>query len=294
MTKFKTKKNYSKAINQVAQYVDQNYEQKLTLASMAMVANISEFHFSRIMQTCTGETPSKFLKRHRLYQAYKQLKSDSQADILNIALNVGYENHASFSRAFRKYFGMSPKDVSQKKHALIKPFIMSTSSDHKIIVTPDIVHLGGFTCYGSEVSGYADRSYVEAAGPVFKKLISLLFENNISLIGKRIGGIPLDNVREIEHDQCCFAAVIKSVDDLSHLNLHTYTFESGAWAIFNHIGPYSTLWQTWNRAYLNWIIGLGVPLRDAPAFEIYEHSPDTAEDERLTQIYIPIATINED
>ena len=52
------------------------------------------------------------VNHQRLQLAYKQIKASPSIDILNVALSVGYETHSSFSRAFRKYFGVTPKDLA--------------------------------------------------------------------------------------------------------------------------------------------------------------------------------------
>lgn len=54
-----------------------------------------------------GITPMVYVARWRMYLASKLLK-DSQLGIEQIAIQVGYENVAAFSRAFKRYIGLSP------------------------------------------------------------------------------------------------------------------------------------------------------------------------------------------
>ena len=58
MVNAQTRVNYAKSINAVAHFIDQYYEKKITLADLAGIANISEFHFGRILQSCIGESPT--------------------------------------------------------------------------------------------------------------------------------------------------------------------------------------------------------------------------------------------
>jgi AraC family transcriptional regulator len=66
--------------------------------------------------------------------------------------------------------------------------------------------------------------------------------------------------------------------------------KSGLYAVFAHKGSYSSLWQTWNAAYRNWLPNSGYQLTDVFPFEIYIVDPRTArrEENLLTEIYLPI------
>lgn len=288
--KTQTSINYSKVINAVANYIDQHHGDKITLEELAGVANISKFHFARILQSCTGETPGEFLQHHRLREAYKLINASGNADIIDIALSVGYENHSSFSRAFRKYFGISPKQAS---HVEIN---FSSRDDRKKNNTSDgntlhplYVELDTFSCYGLQVNGFSERSFITSAKPAFATLLEMLSENAISLHDKHIMGINLDNISVVEHKQCRFVAGVKSANNLSHLGLERFAIEKGSWAVFDHVGSYDTLWQTWHKIYSNWVVRQGVLLRDAPSFEIYAHRPEVPDPKRLTKIHIPVA-----
>lgn len=64
---------------------------------------------------------------------------------------------------------------------------------------------------------------------------------------------------------------------------------SGRWAVFQHVGPYDTLWQTWQAAYRDWLPTSGHELRDAIPFEDYVDDPSQIAPEKLrTEIFIPI------
>jgi AraC family transcriptional regulator len=67
------------------------------------------------------------------------------------------------------------------------------------------------------------------------------------------------------------------------------TLLGGRWAVFQHVGPYDTLWQTWQAAYRDWLPTAGYELRDAVPFEDYIDDPSQVASEKLrTEICIPI------
>ena len=64
----------------------------------------------------------------------------------------------------------------------------------------------------------------------------------------------------------------------------------GKYAISTHRGPYEGLADTYARLCGQWLPAAGYELRSAPAFELYRNSPqDTARDDLLTDIYLPVA-----
>jgi AraC-like DNA-binding protein len=54
-----------------------------------------------------GQPPMQYLARWRMQVAAERLR-DTDAKILEIALDVGYESEAAFSRAFRRLVGVAP------------------------------------------------------------------------------------------------------------------------------------------------------------------------------------------
>jgi AraC family transcriptional regulator len=66
---------------------------------------IVSFPFSNAV----GETPKRHVDRLRLERAAYKL-AITEESVLEIALDVGFKNHETFSRAFKRAFGYSPKD----------------------------------------------------------------------------------------------------------------------------------------------------------------------------------------
>ncbi len=81
----------------------------VSLATLAQLANCSPFHLQRRFKRITGESPRQFAQRIRLERAAAELVA-SDATVLEIALEAGFQSHEVFSRAFRKRFGRSPRD----------------------------------------------------------------------------------------------------------------------------------------------------------------------------------------
>lgn len=64
---------------------------------------------------------------------------------------------------------------------------------------------------------------------------------------------------------------------------------AGRYAVFSHIGPYSTLHQTWAAIGREWLPVSGEVLRDVPPMELVMNNPQTTPPEQLhTEIWMPI------
>lgn len=90
-------------------HIQANLDQDLALESLADRAQLSKFHFHQLFRDATGETPKAYVERLRLEWAALQLRI-RHVKVLDLALECGYRNHETFSRAFRERFGASPRD----------------------------------------------------------------------------------------------------------------------------------------------------------------------------------------
>jgi len=85
------------------------------------------------------------------------------------------------------------------------------------------------------------------------------------------------------------AIFVDGVEPAATDGLTYQTLPGGRWAVFRHVVPYDTLWQTWQATYRDWLPTSGEELRDAQPFEDYVDDPSQIAPEVLrTDIFIPI------
>ncbi|MFW6678731.1 helix-turn-helix transcriptional regulator [Lacrimispora sp. AGF001] len=97
------------SIQAVIQYLKQNYNKPLTISVCEKTACMSKSKLSVLFKQVTGMTMSTYLTAIRMEQA-KNLLLHSNDTIQEIALEVGLENHSSFTALFKSYTGYTPKD----------------------------------------------------------------------------------------------------------------------------------------------------------------------------------------
>ena len=102
-----------KKLQRALKYTRRNPGKNVLLSNWAAETGQSLFHAHRTLRAVLGETPKQFTLRLRVDRAAAALIS-SQALILDIALDCGFESHEAFCRAFRRRFRMSPSDYRKR------------------------------------------------------------------------------------------------------------------------------------------------------------------------------------
>ena len=98
-------------------YIETHIDQPIDLSILAKIACFSPFHFHRIFTTLTGETPNNFLLRIRIEKAAYLLMNYKKLPVGEIAYTCGFNNISSFSRTFKKHFGITAKDMKGQERA---------------------------------------------------------------------------------------------------------------------------------------------------------------------------------
>ncbi len=81
--------------------------------NMSQMFFLSRFHFSRKVKQVTGLTPKEIIDSYRLKRAGQLLQQ--KLAIAEVAYLVGFDHPNSFSRAFRKYYNMTPSEFAGRK-----------------------------------------------------------------------------------------------------------------------------------------------------------------------------------
>ena len=79
-----------------------------SIARMAEMAKLSRAQLMRLFKSVIGESPHRFVLSIRLQQAAVQLAASADTN-LRIALENGFVSESHFNRAFKQYFGQTPK-----------------------------------------------------------------------------------------------------------------------------------------------------------------------------------------
>ncbi|MGI8786945.1 MAG: helix-turn-helix domain-containing protein [Pyrinomonadaceae bacterium] len=103
-------------LRRVTEFISENLEADLSLAAIAAVADLSQFHFARAFRKSTNLTPQNYLMRQRIERA-KQLLAKDDLPIVEISLQTGFKNQSHFTTLFRKHTKFTPKAWRELKLA---------------------------------------------------------------------------------------------------------------------------------------------------------------------------------
>jgi transcriptional regulator GlxA family with amidase domain len=98
----------SALVKQAIAYLHQNYTRSVSRWEIAEAVGVSEDYLSRVFNRELNISPWDYLNRYRVLQS-KQLLSNTTDAVGVIAHQVGFKDHAYFSRVFHKITGVSPQ-----------------------------------------------------------------------------------------------------------------------------------------------------------------------------------------
>lgn len=96
-------------VKNALRYIEEHYDQKLTLFEVAEKTYVSQWHLSKLLNRHTGKSFSELLNQARIERA-KELLEDPALRIGDVAEQVGFVDMAHFSRVFKKITGVSANE----------------------------------------------------------------------------------------------------------------------------------------------------------------------------------------
>ena len=278
-----TKADYIYSVYKAIFYIEAHYADELSLEELAKIAGFSKYHFHRIFKTITNENIGDYIRRVRLHHATWKLTTKDT--VTHVALASGYETNASFTKAFKHYFKITPKEFADE---------FKKRQQGEKMLEPKIVELKPIKVLYVRKIG----AYVTSASEAWAILMAFAYEQKIKFHKEIMNkntmhfGIAHDNPHLIEADLLRYDACI-SCEDITiepRGEIFSKVLDGGKFAVFLHKGSYENLKTTYDKIG-HWIVHQGVNLRDTPMFEKYlNRDPRRTKPENLhTEIFVPIA-----
>jgi DNA gyrase inhibitor GyrI/AraC-like DNA-binding protein len=244
--------------------------------------NVSQQQLLRIMRSSLNEPLYSYVARQRVERAVLYMQSEEMS-LTKLAFMVGYESPQSFSKAFKKHFGISPKVYLDKLQAHLESYVKSCGNRQSHLQSEvseeddmDLVYIRIFGKYGES----------EPYETAWNKLVRFLSNNQALSSATRFIGLSFDDPNVTKHEQCRFyacASVQKKISPAGEFG--TIRLRKGKYAVYTLKGSYSGLQELYNNISVNF----DYSLRHGMAFEEYLNSPhNTKEEDLLTKIFIPI------
>ena len=89
-------------------FIEQNFQNNISVEDIAASCGLNRSYFGKIFHENMGKSPQEFLIYYRMIKATELLKL-TDLSIADIGNAIGYANQLHFSRAFKKVYGISPR-----------------------------------------------------------------------------------------------------------------------------------------------------------------------------------------
>lgn len=100
-------------INNTLQYIEKNYNRKITVEELCRIANLSKYYFLRLFKKAMGRSVIDYINYVRINKAEEMLLNND-VNITEAAFACGFNDANYFSRVFKKYKGKSPSEITCK------------------------------------------------------------------------------------------------------------------------------------------------------------------------------------
>jgi AraC family transcriptional regulator len=253
-----TEQDYRRRIARVIDAIGADPGAPHRLETLAGVAHLSAFHFHRIYRHVTGERIGITLRRMRLARAAFRLIGSNES-VTRIALDLGYDSPQAFSRAFRGFSGLSPRDF-QGLHAELSHRGAGVS----------IISLPAFPAVG-----LAHRGPLATIAQAYRDLLVALAPDSPGTLIGICRGNP-----DIPGDFHYVAAAM--IDDPQDSGLERFTLGGGRYAAYRLVGGYGLIAPTFQTLFQRWLPRSGLRPANRPALEFYR------EPERRGGVLFPV------
>ena len=270
-------------------------ERDVSLESLAREWGYSASHFHRLFTETVGETPKAHVERVRLERAAFRVAVEN-GSFLDIALGVGFRSHETFTRAFKRRFGMPPityrrlaRRAQKERMERMQTFRgAGCALSETTFLTLKPMTVLALRCIGPYYD-YSNLPPFSAADTSWTRISAYAERRNLAYRRLPIA-IPYDDPTmtppNLQHLDACLPLVRadNGEGDIKRLDL-----AGGLHGAIEHRGPYETLDQAY-RTVADGIRRSGrFSFRAGPPLQIFrEWSTRGDPAENLTEVYFPV------
>jgi AraC family transcriptional regulator len=308
MSEQKCQEEYIRRIHKVQDYIEHHLGQSLSIEELAGAAGFSKYHFSRIFQGMLHEPLAHYVNRIRMESALFLLAHRTDKNMTDIAYELGYTDSAIFSRAFKSYYGVSPREYRKEYSKNCKAFFLLSEYNKDTAKKEWAGQLfpvtGQITIENLEEKQVA---YVRHTGTYdtlakeYGNLIQRLFDHakkqHLLVEGQNwVVAMYHDNPEFGEENKFRTSLCLTVPDHIRVQEdgiLGRMKLEGGLYAVGHFEIQQEQYSDAWNYMYKEWITSSGYVPRNSYPFEVYRSEPyANGSPIHEVDIYVPIEPIH--
>lgn len=287
-------------IQQAINYMEEHILEEINYADVAKAVHMSCYNFHRTFSFIAGMTATEYIRSRRLTLAAQELQFND-ISVIEAAYKYGYDSPESFSKAFSRFHGSTPKQAKQKgaKLHLFGPLVIKITLEGGSIMDYRIEHrehqqfIALVRSFPNEITNDDNNHSI----PDFwtegyeKNLIEPM--RLLRPEGKRDLYGLCSPIKDSETDFNYGIGIIvdgdtgtEKFDQLLNSGYQIWETEPSDYAVFKCMGTDgSSLGETWSKFYKEFAPQTGYIQTDGTDFEIYY---ENGEKNLFCELWIPV------
>lgn len=287
-------------VHKALAYMEEHLLEDLCLEDAARLVYRSSYEFHRAFSFITGITPGSYIRMRRLSLAGREVMETGEK-ITDIALRYGYETPESFTKAFTRFHGVSPK-AAREEHARLKlfnPLVIKltveggNSMDYSIVQTEKKRFIALVRSFSNSIINDDENHDIPDFWGECREKNLLACLQNLRPAGKRDLYGLCSPTKKGEDTFRYGIGVLVDEDtapfDLAALTDAGYTLwdvEPGTYVVFDCVGEDGDcISETWSRFYKEFLPQMGYEASEATDYEIYL---DHGREGVFCELWIPV------
>jgi AraC family transcriptional regulator len=285
---------YRARFQKVLAYIDTHIADDLDVDRLSAVAAYSKHHFVRQFSELFGMGVYRYVQLSRLKRAAQRLAFRADQSVTEIALDSGYDNAESFSRAFKKSSGQTPSEFRKQPqwndwHEIIQPL-----TDLRILHMHPPIRAHQVQVVNVDATRIAvleHRGDPNLLGESIRTFIAWRKQNQLHPSRHATFNLLYDDPEQVPREAYRFDLCVAFEGELepNASGIVTKVIPAGRCAVLRHVGSDDTLGQSIAWLYAQWLPASGEEPRDFPLYlQRVRFFPDVAEHEAVTDIFLPL------
>ena len=284
-------------------YMEEHIFDDISYVEVAKSVHMSSYNFHRTFSFIVGMTATEYIRKRRLTLAAQELQT-TDISVIDAAYRYGYESPESFSKAFSRFHGSTPKQAKHKgaKLHLFNPLVIKIILEGGSIMDYRIEHRESQR-FLALVRAFSNESSNDDNGRSIPDFWTECWDKNLidpmkslRAEGKRdLYGLcsPLKD-SETHFNYGIGIMVDENTDTtkMEHFTKNGYVIwetEPADYAVFKCVGPDGDcLGETWNKFFKEFVPQTGYTQTDDTDYEIYFEKGESGV---FCELWVPVKKI---